>query len=109
MVSVFSRLMRISDRPNRPMASAANDKPPVRLGLPKVKRGTAVRLSSPVGPSRRPSVIMVAVLTREPADTTAITPGAKTIGTTPTEGPTAVIRFATGAARTTIRADDHVR
>jgi len=56
MVWEFSRFSRISESPNSPMASAANDNPPDRFGLPKVKRGTAVMLSRPMVPTSNPSV-----------------------------------------------------
>ena len=39
---------------------------------------------------------MVAVLIREPADTIAITPSASRISSTCTEGPIAIISFASG-------------
>src|SRR5262249_16376424 len=80
----------------KPMASAANEMPPLNSGLPKVKRGTAVSLSRPTVPTMRPSTIMIAVFTREPAEIAEITQSASRINTTSTAGPVATSAVASG-------------
>ncbi len=102
MASLFSRLMKISESPNRPIASAVNDSPSASPRLPKVKRGTPVSLSKPTVPTARPSTIMAAVLSRDPPDTKVMTHSASSISTTSTEGPIATITRAKGGA-TSIR------
>ncbi len=96
MVSVCSRLSKISEMPNRPMASAVNDNPPVSVVLPKVRRATPSRWSRPIAVSRRPSTTMIVVLSREPADTTAMTLNARSSSTTWTDGPIAIMTLASG-------------
>ena len=70
--SLFSRLRKISDMPNRPMASAVKESPSARPRLPKVKRGMPVSWSRPTVPTARPRTIMVAVLSGDPAETNVI-------------------------------------
>ena len=88
--------------PNRPMASAVNERPSASPRLPKVKRGVPVILSRPTVPTASPSTIMVAVLSREPPDTRVMVPSASSISTTSTDGPIATITRASGGA-TSIR------
>ncbi len=102
MVSLFSRLRRISEMPNRPMASAVKDSPSASPRLPKVKRGTPVSLSRPTVPIASPSTIMAAVLRRDPPETKVMTHSASSISTTSTDGPIATMTRASGGA-TSIR------
>jgi hypothetical protein len=94
--STFSRLIRISEIPNRPIASAVKDSPAVSSVLPKVRRGTPVSLSSPTVANASPSAIMAAVFAREPPDTAVMTASASKISTTCTDGPMAIITLASG-------------
>ncbi len=96
MAAVCSRLIRISETPNRPMASEVNESPLTSPTWPKVKRGVPVRLSRPTVPMARPSSTMAPVLMREPADTAVTTLSASRMSTTSTEGPILIITLASG-------------
>ena len=96
--ATFSRLMRISLTPNSPSAIATKLIPSTKWRLPKVKRGCAVRPSSPTVPRISPTTIIMKVLSVDPALTKLMTMSASTMRLKVAEGPTLSMSSARGGA-----------